>query len=132
MKGSYLLLIELKKEILISIGKLGKKNFSKGYYVYIGSALNNIENRILHHLGKDKKNHWHIDYFLSYGRIIKIFYKENNIKEECMIVKNLNKSLCPVLGFGCSDCKCNSHLFYGYYEEIIDVIKKLKMRAYDL
>lgn len=131
MKGSYLLLIELKKDTQISIGKLGKKHFNKGYYVYVGSALNNIEKRILRHIGKNKKIFWHIDYFLSYGKIVKAFYKENNIKEECKIAENLDKSLSPIIGFGCSDCKCKSHLFYGTYEEIIKFIHNLKMNTYN-
>ena len=132
MKGSYLLLIELEKDILISIGKLGKKHFNKGYYVYVGSALNNIEKRILRHISKNKKTYWHIDYFLSYGKIIKAFYKENNVREECKIAENLERFLSPIIGFGCSDCKCKSHLYYGPYKEIIDVVQNLKMNNYNL
>jgi len=132
MKGSYLLLIKVKKDKLISIGKLGKKHFSKGYYVYVGSALNSIEKRILRHLSKEKKMHWHIDYFLISGKVIKAFYKKNNIKEECKIAKNLEESLSPILDFGSSDCKCQSHLFYGSYKEIIDVVQDLKMNNYNL
>jgi len=131
MKGSYLLLIEFKEDKSISIGKLGKKHFTKGYYVYVGSALNNIEKRILRHLNKDKKTHWHIDYFLPSGKVIKAFYKENNFKEECNIVKKLEKSLSPILDFGCSDCNCKSHLFYGSYEEIIKNTQNLKMNNYN-
>ena len=131
MKGSYLLLIELKEDKSISIGKLGKKHFSNGYYVYVGSALNSIEKRIFRHLSKEKKMHWHIDYFLVIGKVIKAFYKENNIKEECNIVKNLEKSLSPIIDLGCSDCSCNSHLFYGSYEEIINSFQDLKMNNYN-
>jgi Uri superfamily endonuclease len=132
MKGSYLLLIKLNKDFLISIGKLGKKRFSQGYYLYVGSALNNIEKRINRHLKKDKKIHWHIDYFLKYGKIIRAFYKENDISEECIIAKNLKKSLYPIVDFGCSDCNCKSHLFYGSYEEVTTVIKDLEMDVYNL
>lgn len=132
MKGSYLLLIELDKDKTISIGKIGKKHFIKGYYVYAGSALNNIEKRILRHLRENKKTHWHIDYLLNSGKIIKAFYKEKNVREECKIAKNLARFLSPISGFGCSDCKCKSHLFYGSYKDIIDVAQNLKMKTYIL
>ena len=54
MKGSYILVIELKEEKIIQIGKLGKIHFKKGFYVYIGSALNGLEQRITRHLIKEK------------------------------------------------------------------------------
>ena len=65
MKGSYLLLIELKDKETIQIGKLGKIDFMKGFYVYIGSAINGLEQRINRHLRKEKKLHWHIDFLLK-------------------------------------------------------------------
>jgi len=130
MKGSYILLIEAKKDMNIIIGKLGKIFFKKGFYVYIGSALNSLESRINRHLRSNKKIHWHIDYLLKYGDIIDVFYKENLKREECKISGEFEKKLHFLKGFGCSDCKCNSHLFYGTYDEIINIIKKLKMKKY--
>jgi Uri superfamily endonuclease len=130
MKGSYILLIEAKKDMNIIIGKLGKIFFKKSFYVYIGSALNSLESRINRHLRSNKKIHWHIDYLLKYGDIIDVFYKENLKREECKISGEFEKKLHFLKGFGCSDCKCNSHLFYGTYDEIINIIKKLKMKKY--
>lgn len=131
MKGSYTLLIEVKEDIEIVIGKLGKLHFKKGFYVYVGSALNNLESRINRHLRSDKKIHWHIDFFLNYANIIEVFIKENSKKEECRISNEFEKSLNFLKGFGCSDCKCTSHLFYGKYEDIITIVKKLNMNNYN-
>jgi Uri superfamily endonuclease len=131
MKGSYLLLIKINKDIYISIGKLGNKLFKKGYYVYIGSALNNIEKRIIRHQNEKKKIFWHIDYLLAHAKSIKAFYKENNYREECNIVNQIEKSLIPIIGFGCSDCKCKSHLFYGKYEDIINAIENFNMNIFN-
>lgn len=38
MNGIYILLIEIDKNIQIEIGSLGKINFDKGVYAYVGSA----------------------------------------------------------------------------------------------
>jgi Uri superfamily endonuclease len=130
MKGSYILLIDVKKDINIDIGKLGKLQFKKGFYVYVGSALNNLESRINRHLKSDKKTHWHIDYMLKFADIIDVFFKENSRKEECSLSYEFKKRLHFIKDFGCSDCKCKSHLFFGNYKEIKAIINKLKMKKY--
>jgi len=112
MKGSYLLLIKLDINKFIKYGKNKNNYFKKGYYVYIGSALNNLEKRIERHLKINKKKHWNIDYFLEYGIIKNIYYKENNYREECYIAGLLNKIFLPIPNFGSSDCNCKTHLFY--------------------
>ncbi len=131
MKGCYLLLIELKNDIKISIGKLGDIKFKKGYYTYIGSALNGLEQRINRHLKTNKKTHWHIDYLLKHTKIINIYYKENIIREECTTAEKLKSHLVLIQGFGCSDCNCKSHLFYGSKDDILNVINSLKLRSYN-
>ena len=130
MKGCYVLLIELKKNQDIDIGKLGNISFRKGFYIYIGSAMNGLENRIERHLRKDKKFHWHIDYFLEKTKILQIFYKENNKKEECKIAEIFNQNFFSIPNFGCSDCSCKSHLFYGDVNEILEIISNIEMTNY--
>ena len=132
MKGSYILVIKLKENVTIFVGKLGKLFFKKGFYVYVGSGLNSLEARIIRHLRRNKNIFWHIDYLLKFSVIINVFYKEKSVKEECNIAQILNEKLIPIHGFGCSDCECNSHLFYGSYNEIKIIIKKLKMKQYPL
>ena len=130
MKGSYLLLIEIENDTTITVGKLGEIAFIKGFYVYVGSALNGLEQRIQRHLRVTKKIHWHIDYLLNYAKITDVFYKENNTREECFIAKKFDKKFTSIPGFGCSDCKCKSHLFYGKYSEIKHVIDIINMKSY--
>lgn len=113
-KGIYALVIKLPKSKCIRIGKLGKIRFRKGYYVYIGSALNSLEARLARHERKRKKMHWHIDYFLKHSKIAGILTKITPFKEECGASKQilaLDLSS-PVKKFGASDCNCNSHLFF--------------------
>ena len=130
MRGSYLLVIKLENDNTIPIGKLGEILLKKGFYVYVGSALNGLEQRIQRHLRENKKIHWHIDYLLKYAKVINAFYKENNIREECLIAKIFEGTLHSISGFGCSDCKCKSHLFYREYNEIKHIIDKLDMKSY--
>jgi len=127
MKGAYVLLIELEEDSPIKVGKLGKIFFKKGFYVYVGSALNGLEQRIERHKRSDKKFHWHIDYLLKYAEIKNVFYKESIKKEECEISKKFEKFE-TISGFGCSDCKCNSHLFYGSKRDILKIIDKADMQ----
>jgi len=113
MKGVYILLIKIGKSTKKRIGALGKIDFDKGSYAYVGSAQNNLEKRVARHMSKNKKMRWHIDYLLdnSSSKVIKVFYKKAGKAEECRIAKILSKTEDPVAGFGCSDCKCGSHLF---------------------
>ncbi|WP_457613168.1 DUF123 domain-containing protein [Methanocaldococcus sp.] len=111
-KGTYILKIRLKEGKIIKFGKT-ERFFKKGYYFYVGSAFGNsinLKNRIERHLREDKKMHWHIDYLLKYGKIEEIFISKEKI--ECEVAKELSKKLDYVENFGCSDCKCKSHLFY--------------------
>jgi Uri superfamily endonuclease len=132
MKGCYILVIKLEKDKKIQIGKLGKIHFKYGFYIYVGSALNGLEQRINRHLKKTKKKHWHIDYLLDFAEVIEILYKESEIKTECEISSILDKHLISIQGFGCSDCRCKTHLFYGSYEKIKAVEKDLQMMSYEL
>jgi len=115
MKGAYLLIINVNKPTTIRVGKLGKIKF-QGDYVYVGSAMTGLDKRIARHLKKseEKKKFWHIDYLLASKntRIIKVIKKPSLKKQECLIAREISKKAKEqIKGFGCSDCKCKSHLF---------------------
>ncbi|MBM4053304.1 MAG: GIY-YIG nuclease family protein [Planctomycetes bacterium] len=114
-KGIYCLIIRLFQEQKIPIGKLGTYHFPTGFYVYIGSAQNNLNHRIERHLSKTKNNRWHIDYLLHYGKITTICSYAGGKSLECMMgrkVGALEGAILPVKGFGSSDCSCDSHLYF--------------------
>ena len=115
MKGSYCLIINVKKDTKIKIGKkLGVINFKKGCYVYVGSAMNSLEARVKRHISDNKKKHWHVDYLLlnENTEIKKVYTKESNEKLECKIANKLIENEDSIANFGCSDCRCKSHLIY--------------------
>jgi Uri superfamily endonuclease len=117
LKGTYCLCIKNKKEKKLNIGALGTLDFPTGYYIYIGSALHSLIPRLDRHLKTSEGNHhvthWHIDYFLKEKdvQIQSIFIIEKKDRLECKIAAKVSKHGEPVPHFGCSDCKCSSHLF---------------------
>ena len=115
MKGIYVLVVRVKTNIKVSVGSLGLLSFKKGNYLYVGSAQNNIEKRVERHLKQEKKLYWHIDYLLdnNNSEVVSVFTLPTMLKsDECRVAQELLKRSEPVSGFGCSDCNCNSHLFY--------------------
>lgn len=135
IKGSYLLVIWLNDAKQIMVRKLGYVNFSRGWYIYVGSALSGVHQRVKRHMRISKKLHWHIDYLLLYAEIIDVYYFESVNRIECEIAGFLSANCETVKGFGCSDCKCNSHLFFCRLKEPLEVIslfdemKKLKIET---
>jgi Uri superfamily endonuclease len=122
------LIIQVDKDTGVTVGALGKLTFEKGLYAYVGSAQANLEQRIKRHLRKEKRLFWHIDYLLndSAARIVKVLYKQADKTEECDLAKTIGKRGEPVNGFGCSDCRCKSHLFrigdYRFLPESMQVV----------
>ncbi len=116
MKGGiYNLIIKFSNNKKIRVGRLGTFTFPKGFYVYTGSAQNNLEKRINRHLSNWKKFHWHIDYLLSYAKIIKVFRYVGDKKDECKLNQLIgrNDGAHPIVNrFGSSDCNCITHLYY--------------------
>jgi len=133
MRGIYLLLIFLKKDTHIRIGKLGDINFEKGRYIYVGSAQNSLETRIKRHLSENKKLFWHIDYLLNNknASIEKVYYKLTNKKsDECKYAKLISKKNSVINKFGSSDSKCKSHLIHVKNIESIKPIMADKFYIY--
>lgn len=113
MKGTYSLLIKIKAPFVVKIGRLGKIEFKKGGYAYIGSALKNLESRVKRHLRDEKNLYWHIDYLLTESSIEEVIYVEGSEREECKIAKILDKTFSRIENFGSSDCSCKSHLLHA-------------------
>ena len=123
MKGTYCLIIEVEKDSKISVGRLEQLQFKRGFYIYVGSALNSLESRVMRHLSSDKKLHWHVDYLLmdSSSNIKEVIYSIGEEKIECSLVSLISDKSSPVARFGCSDCSCGSHLFY--FEDYDNALK---------
>lgn len=61
-----------------------------------------------------------------------VIFGESEKRKECDIAKKLSNEFPSVKNFGCSDCKCDSHLFYHekvskLKQETIQIFKKINL-----
>ena len=132
-KGTYCLCINVTKDRVIKIGALGELEFPPGNYIYVGSALNSLYPRLDRHLkhsrGEHDVTHWHIDYLLRDPNVSieSIYMNDNGEKLECAIADKIAEHGEPTPHFGCSDCRCVSHL---YSVDSFSFLKKMGLEKY--
>ena len=101
----------LKGDLTVKVRSGKVFELKKGIYCYCGSAMGSLEKRVLRHLKREKKPHWHID-FITTAKVFESveiwIFKEKWF--ECELAESL-KGNEPVIGFGATDCSCESHLF---------------------
>ncbi len=113
--GSYLLVMELAEPREIQVGKLGVFAFPAGWYVYAGSALGGIEQRVNRHLRHSSVRRWHLDYLRAYAPIREVLRFPGTERRECELATTLMRlpgAMVPAPHFGASDCRCPSHLVH--------------------
>ncbi len=111
--GSYMLILNLNNNRTITVGRLGELSFKKGYYIYVGSAMQHLTKRIERHKRTRKNLFWHIDYLREQAQLLHALPIRSSLRLECHIASALKKiSDESVNGFGAGDCDCGSHLFY--------------------
>jgi Uncharacterized conserved protein len=126
-KGIYLLILALTELKEIPVGKLGKFNFNKGYYIYVGSAAGTggISGRLKHHFHKAVRSHWHIDFLSKETCLLDAYYLVLPKEFEHVLASKLKNIFhSPIPKFGSSDCKCTSHLFYSIKKPSLVYLKK--------
>jgi len=129
LKGIYVLVIKVERNIDIDVGALGTLNFRGGLYAYVGSAQINLGARLNRHMREGKHKFWHIDYLLgeSASRIVKTFVTRGNKTYECVTARRMAEEGNGVDGFGCSDCDCQSHLIQiGDYRFLLEFMKEFE------
>lgn len=114
-KGVYVLFLESRRETSIPVGRLGVMRIQAGFYAYIGSAYGGggLRSRLGRHLQTAKGCRWHIDYIRRHMRAAAVWYTSEDISEHRIAdrFKMLGGAV-HMPGFGSSDCKCESHLFF--------------------
>ncbi|MFN3477243.1 MAG: GIY-YIG nuclease family protein [Candidatus Methylomirabilales bacterium] len=89
--------------------------FPAGRYIYTGSALKGLEQRLARHRRRDNTLYWHIDYLLRHARLEGVTGLRTRKRRECELnQKTLKQPGAQVVvpGFGSSDCWCPTHLVY--------------------
>ncbi len=117
LPGTYALIFSAYQKSHLKIGKLGTLHLKPGFYIYVGSAFGpgGLKARIAHHCEKPARLHWHLDYLASLLKLTEIWYTYDPIHREHQWAKTIASTRgasVPLDGFGSSDCRCKSHLFY--------------------
>jgi Uri superfamily endonuclease len=115
-RGTYALVLRSNASAATEIGCWGQLTIRPGYYVYVGSAFGpgGVLARVSRHCRKAKRKHWHIDYLREFANLASVWYSHSPDRLEHHWAEALARmnEMKPVKGFGCSDCKCESHLFF--------------------
>lgn len=110
--GAYQLVLRVPATRLL-VGALGTWEIDEGTYIYSGSALGGVRQRVLRHLRPADAIRWHIDYLRAVGRIVAIRFVLSPCRLECALHRtamSVPGAREPIPGFGASDCRCRSHL----------------------
>jgi Uri superfamily endonuclease len=113
--GTYAVIFSSQSKAKVRFGRWGQLDLVSGYYVYVGSAFGpgGVQARVSRHCRKIKPKHWHIDYVLEFLQPVGVWcsYESERLEHRWAQAFADISSMSSVQGFGCSDCKCNSHLF---------------------
>lgn len=110
--GTYVFLMWNDRGRTVAVGRLGPLRFAPGLYAYVGSALRNLPHRLARHARAEKRVKWHADHLSTRFTPVAALVVESPRRLECAVaraVATLAAESFP--GFGCSDCRCASHLF---------------------
>lgn len=117
-RGTYVLLLKASQSAELQIGRFGQLALQPGYYFYVGSALGpgGIRSRAGRHLRVAKSLRWHIDYLRKYTRPIAVWYSCDTNRQETVwveVMSGIKGLTTPMPGFGASDHRGQSHLFFS-------------------
>ncbi len=134
-RGSYLLILELAQDQEIVVGGRGRICFTRGFYIYVGSAMQGLTARLARHLRRRKRFHWHIDYLRQAAQQVIALPIRSSNREECELARAATEIMAPAAtGFGCSDCSCPTHLFRSSCNPLSDpafhqLLQRFRMRV---
>ena len=116
--GTYVIIMQTDKAVRARVGSIGFIDIKVGHYLYIGSAFGpgGIKARVSRHYKTFKTRHWHLDYLREYLEPVEVWFTHDKQRREHDWASLLasQPKLEPVSNFGCSDCRCNSHLFFQF------------------
>jgi len=116
-RGTYCLILR-NRRCGVKVGAIDAISFPEGWHVYVGSAqgaggLFRVRRHIRVAFEGISAPRWHIDYLLghpAFSLVAVACAVTADRESECTIARRMGGV--PVPGFGCSDCRCFSHLFY--------------------
>lgn len=132
-KGTYILFLSFHTGIETKVGSLGSVKLLAGDYCYVGSAKSGLDQRLSRHFSHKKTVHWHIDYLTVLCKNMAAYETEDQNITECDLAKFVIKKggIPAVVGFGCSDCNCKTHLFSTNREALESNLKHIGMHTFN-
>jgi Uri superfamily endonuclease len=114
--GTYALVLHCQRNAATQVGRWGRLDLKKGCYIYVGSAFGpgGVRARVTRHCRRDKPSRWHIDYLREFVTPLGAWYSYAPQQLEHRWAQCLGglHGLASIPKFGCSDCRCEAHLFY--------------------
>jgi len=115
--GTYALVMRCSSDQRVEIGKLGRLHLRPGFFVYAGSAFGpgGLKARIAHHVKIPERPHWHIDHLRPTLDLTEIWFTYDSGHREHQwagVLASFSGATIPFSGFGASDCRCKSHLYF--------------------
>ena len=115
----------------LEVGKKGEFSFNPGFHIYVGSALGpgglkRTKRHINLSQNRDRNSRWHVDYLhLNPAfRLVSVVYTFTSARFECELASKIGGD--SISGFGCTDCKCSSHLFYRTKNPLLEINEAFK------
>jgi len=118
--GTYVIMLRCDAERHLQVGRWGSLDVQPGYYLYVGSAFGpgGLLARVARHCRGSVRKHWHIDYLREAASPVYAWYSHSAQRLEHRWASALGKLrwTTPIEGFGCTDCQCETHLFFSASE----------------
>lgn len=133
-KGTYVLVVSLGSDRTVRVGALGTVLFPAGDYCYVGSAMGGLDQRISRHLAREKRLRWHADYLTAAADRVSALESYPDFVPECDLARMAERcGMEPFAeGFGCSDCRCRTHLFRCDPDSIARLKEEARLVSYSL
>jgi len=113
LPGTYMLILRAPRAASVRVGSLGDVSVEPGWYVYVGSAMGGLWQRVRRHLASEKPLRWHIDYLLQVMQVEEVWFRLGSQRDECAWARALAgaEQFCPFGAIGASDCACRTHVY---------------------
>ena len=116
LPGTYALVLRLPRDARIQVGRLGSLSLPAAWYLYVGSAFGpgGLAARLGRHISGGGRPHWHVDRLRVLAVPVEAWFSMDRERREddwARVCTRLPGGM-PVPGFGASDSRASSHLWY--------------------